>query len=890
MADDVAYREIMDVDLSQPVAGIQGLSAAVTAALHPLQELRDALKQMAGVNPFAQQVIQIQQLTAQVRPAQAAMWQLATPVTAMVTLADQAIPSTQDVASQLAGPKSGSVSVSIQVSGAVSQMGSDLPGTGQAAVSTGLALGTNGARALSSTDGLALGQSMASQVGNGVRQANSADSQLTTWPSDQWGRIDWTSVWSSASNMGGALAQGLGDVQPWVRDWLGQQWAKVDWISVWSQATGFAAGFGLAIQNVDWSQTGAGLAHGLGTALVAGLEELTSGDRIGGTLADSFSAAVARVDWFEAGKQSGEYALEFALGFLASAFDLGVWVNVILLELRKHPVDIAKLIADVILEPSALGAALRAALGNVPFMGGLLEWMAMGLHGLADEALNVMAEELGKIVGAVGRAIAEQAPELLSSVQGLLKDVFEAGDLGDVVRLLASGVAATFTESLAPAIVGAASAVGEGVMAVAGIVAAAVDPVVLVVGLVIALGAAFVWAYNNVQPLHDAVDTTWAAIRQNPLATLATLLGPVGLAFAAAYTTVGPFHDAVNATWQLIQQNVVPAFLDLWQHVTDLWQLIQQNPLQGLVMFLTGPLGVAFALASSNVQPFQDAVNTVVGYVTDLLQKLKDLADWIGNSPAWKTVQSALSGIAPLMNPGGNVGGNANSPLSPDALAWAQGQTGQWQDATRLAAQNESIDPNVFLRQINQESGFNPADVTNAAGARGIAQLTNDTGLQAAALIGIGPNQMAQFWADPTLQLQAAAALMKKYLQDYNGDWSKALSAYNAGPSGDWSNPETATYRQTILGMASGGTLYEPVSGAGLSTGRQYSFAETGPEEFGGMGRLGRGSSGPVFNVTIHAEGAAEGVAEQIETKLRQLVDDYRASFNNMAVARGALV
>jgi len=117
-------------------------------------------------------------------------------------------------------------------------------------------------------------------------------------------------------------------------------------------------------------------------------------------------------------------------------------------------------------------------------------------------------------------------------------------------------------------------------------------------------------------------------------------------------------------------------------------------------------------------------------------------------------------------------------------------------DQTRQAATGAGIDPDLFARQINQESGFNPS-AGSPAGAQGIAQFMPDT----ARGLGIDPS-------DPAQALPAAANLMKSYLAKYAGDWSKALAAYNAGPGnvdkygGVPPFEETQTYIKNILGDA----------------------------------------------------------------------------------------
>lgn len=85
-------------------------------------------------------------------------------------------------------------------------------------------------------------------------------------------------------------------------------------------------------------------------------------------------------------------------------------------------------------------------------------------------------------------------------------------------------------------------------------------------------------------------------------------------------------------------------------------------------------------------------------------------------------------------------------------------------------AQAVGISPAVFVKQINQESGFNP-NAHSPAGAEGIAQLMPAT----AAGLDVDP------W-NPTQALQAAARMMAAEVRQYGGDYQQALAAYNAGP------------------------------------------------------------------------------------------------------------
>lgn len=88
-----------------------------------------------------------------------------------------------------------------------------------------------------------------------------------------------------------------------------------------------------------------------------------------------------------------------------------------------------------------------------------------------------------------------------------------------------------------------------------------------------------------------------------------------------------------------------------------------------------------------------------------------------------------------------------------------------------LAAQDAvqaGIPPSLFVRQMQEESSFNP-NALSPVGAEGIAQFMPAT----AAELGIDP------W-NPAQALHAAAQVMAGYTQHY-GSYALALAAYNCG-------------------------------------------------------------------------------------------------------------
>lgn len=110
--------------------------------------------------------------------------------------------------------------------------------------------------------------------------------------------------------------------------------------------------------------------------------------------------------------------------------------------------------------------------------------------------------------------------------------------------------------------------------------------------------------------------------------------------------------------------------------------------------------------------------------------------------------------------------GNASSVQTNAPISYST----SYQSVARSAAAANGINPDRFVRQIQQESGFNP-NAVSPAGAIGIAQFMPGT----AAGMGINPH-------DPVASLNAAARMMGNLNKQFGGDYNKALAAYNAGP------------------------------------------------------------------------------------------------------------
>ena len=118
---------------------------------------------------------------------------------------------------------------------------------------------------------------------------------------------------------------------------------------------------------------------------------------------------------------------------------------------------------------------------------------------------------------------------------------------------------------------------------------------------------------------------------------------------------------------------------------------------------------------------------------------------------------------------------------------------GEFLTTARAAAQRHGIPEDLFLRLVQQESGFNPTAVS-PKGATGLAQLMPDT----ARGLGVDIN-------DPHQNLDGGARYLKQMYARF-GNWRHALAAYNAGPeavakhSGIPPYAETQAYVVAILG------------------------------------------------------------------------------------------
>ena len=109
---------------------------------------------------------------------------------------------------------------------------------------------------------------------------------------------------------------------------------------------------------------------------------------------------------------------------------------------------------------------------------------------------------------------------------------------------------------------------------------------------------------------------------------------------------------------------------------------------------------------------------------------------------------------------------------------------GQFLDHARKAARQHNVPEELFLRLVQQESGWNP-NARSHKGALGLAQLMPQT----AQLLGVNPH-------DPIQNLEGGARYLSWQYRKFKS-WRLALAAYNAGPKAVERHGGVPPYKET---------------------------------------------------------------------------------------------
>lgn len=145
------------------------------------------------------------------------------------------------------------------------------------------------------------------------------------------------------------------------------------------------------------------------------------------------------------------------------------------------------------------------------------------------------------------------------------------------------------------------------------------------------------------------------------------------------------------------------------------------------------------------------------------------------------------------LTPHGKAAAEGGDSVAEAVPRYAGKYKGEYLQHARTMARKHGVPEDLFLRLVQQESGWNPGAVS-VKGATGLAQLMPET----AALLGVDIN-------DPRQNLEGGARYLALMYSKF-GSWRLALAAYNAGPQavekhgGIPPYDETKNYVLAILG------------------------------------------------------------------------------------------
>lgn len=135
------------------------------------------------------------------------------------------------------------------------------------------------------------------------------------------------------------------------------------------------------------------------------------------------------------------------------------------------------------------------------------------------------------------------------------------------------------------------------------------------------------------------------------------------------------------------------------------------------------------------------------------------------------------------LQPGAGSKSVVTIELSPKIPAY-RGKRSTYLPHAKAAARKYGVPENLFLRLVQQESGWNP-NARSHKGAMGLAQLMPGT----ARKMGVNPR-------DPKQNLEGGARYLRLMYNQF-GNWRLALAAYNAGPGAVKKYGGIPPYRET---------------------------------------------------------------------------------------------
>jgi len=110
-------------------------------------------------------------------------------------------------------------------------------------------------------------------------------------------------------------------------------------------------------------------------------------------------------------------------------------------------------------------------------------------------------------------------------------------------------------------------------------------------------------------------------------------------------------------------------------------------------------------------------------------------------------------------------------PVASGGISAWKGDPKDFDSMIKDAAKTNGVDESLIRAVIHQESAFNPK-ATSSCGAKGMMQLMDDTARD----LGVHDSY------DPHQNIMGGAKYLKQLLDRFDGNMTKAIAGYNAGP------------------------------------------------------------------------------------------------------------
>ena len=274
-----------------------------------------------------------------------------------------------------------------------------------------------------------------------------------------------------------------------------------------------------------------------------------------------------------------------------------------------------------------------AAVGTIGLIGNVVKGVISGFKGLKEAANLVgIADKLSPLK----TALLDVASAAKKAAVGLLDAGRKALIAGaNAVRSAAMWVAekaAKIASTAASYLMAAAQAVLNAVMSM--------NPIMLVVIALIALAAALIWAYNNVDWFRAMVDNAWQAIQGFAGWLAGSFMGAIN-GIGSAFQNAG---QTIQSSIQGAVDFVMGALQGLWSYIMTLGGLIPENTqitgnavidsiLKVMAFMATLPEQIAMYLINIIAESLGFGENFCQNMITGAANAVAGFLEWIGQLP-----------------------------------------------------------------------------------------------------------------------------------------------------------------------------------------------------------------------------------------------------------------